>query len=62
MLHRKDIPIQEYENSRVKNEYDYLYKKDEELKGDNVTDENEGIVDVCLALFGRFQTDCWPQN
>ena len=27
MLHRKYIPIQEYENSTMKNEYDYLYKK-----------------------------------
>ena len=35
MLDRKYIPIQEYENSTVKNEYDYLYNKDEELKGNN---------------------------
>ena len=27
MLHQKYIPIQEYENSTVKNEYQYLYKK-----------------------------------
>ena len=27
-----------------KNEYQYLYKKDVELKGDNITVENEGIV------------------
>ena len=45
MLHQKYIPIQEYENSTVKNEYQYLYKKDEELKGDNITVENEGIVE-----------------
>ena len=45
MLHQKFIPIQEYENSTVKNEYQYLYKKDEELKGDNITDENDGIVE-----------------
>ena len=42
MLDRKYIPIQEYENSTVKNEYDYLYKKDEDLKGDN-----EGFVEYC---------------
>ena len=40
MLEQKHIPIQEYEKSTVKNEYDYLYKKDEELKGDN-----EGFVE-----------------
>ena len=45
MLHQKYIPLQEYENSTVKNEYQYLYKKDEELKGDNIAVENEGIVE-----------------
>ena len=45
MLHQKCIPLQKYKNSTVKNEYQYLYKKDEELKGDNITDENEGIVE-----------------
>ena len=29
----------------MKNEYLYLHKKDEELKGDNITVENEGIVE-----------------
>ena len=45
MLHQKYIPLQEYENSTMKNEYQYLYKKDEELKGDNISVENEGIVE-----------------
>ena len=45
MSHQKYIPIQEYQNSTMKNEYQYLYKKDEELKGDNITDEIEGIVE-----------------
>ena len=45
MLNQKYIPIQEYEKSTVKNEYQYLYKKDEELKGDIISDENEGIVE-----------------
>ena len=45
MLHQKYIPLQEYENSTMKNDYLYLYKKDEELKGDNITVENEGIVE-----------------
>ena len=35
MLHQKYNPIQEYENSTLKNEYEYLYKKG---------DGNEGIV------------------
>ena len=45
MLYQKYIPIQEYENSTMKNKYQYLYKKKEELKGDNITDENEGNVE-----------------
>ena len=40
MLDQKYIPLQEYENSTVKNEYQYLYKKD----GD-ITVENEGIIE-----------------
>ena len=45
MLHQKYTPIEEYENSTVKNEYEYLYKKDEELNGDIITLENDGIVE-----------------
>ena len=45
MLHQKYIPLQEYENSTMKDEYQYLYKKDGELKGDNITTENEGVVE-----------------
>ena len=45
ILHQKYFPLQEYENSTMKNEYQYLYKKDEELKSDNITVENEGIVE-----------------
>ena len=45
MLHQKCIPIQEYENSPIKNEHEYLYKKDDELKSDNITVENEGVVE-----------------
>ena len=41
MLDQKYIPIQEYENSTVKNEYRYLYKKDEEIK----SDEDEGDIE-----------------
>ena len=28
-----------------KNEHQYLYKTDDELKGDNITDENDGIIE-----------------
>ena len=45
MLHQKYIPLQEYEKSTMKNEYQYLYKKDEEIKGDNISVENEGDVE-----------------
>ena len=45
MLHQKNIPLQEYENSTMKNEYQYLYKRDEELKGDNISVENKGLVE-----------------
>ena len=45
MSEQKYIPIQEYENSSLKNEVEYLYKKDDELKGDNITEENEVIVE-----------------
>ena len=45
ILHQTYIPLQEYESSTVKNQYQYLYKEDEELKGDIITVENEGIVE-----------------
>ena len=45
MAHQKCIPIQEYQNSTMQNEYQCLYKKDEELKGDNITVEIEGVVE-----------------
>ena len=45
MSHQKYIPIQVYETSTLKNEYEYLYKKDAELNGENITDDNEGILE-----------------
>ena len=45
MAHQKYIPIQEYKSSVMENEYQYLYKKDGELKGDNITVENEDYVE-----------------
>ena len=44
-LHRKCIPIKENKNSTQKDEYEYLYGKDHELKGEKYKDENEGIVE-----------------
>ena len=41
----KYLPVQEYENSTVKSEYQNLYKKDDVLKGDNILVENEGVVE-----------------
>ena len=40
MLHQIYILIREYETSTQKKEYEYLYKKDDELK-----DKNEGTVE-----------------
>ena len=38
MLHQKYIPLQDYEKSTMKDEYVYLYKKNEEI-----TEDSEGI-------------------
>ena len=51
MLHQKYILLQDYENSTVKNEYQYFHKKDDVLKGDNITVENEGIVEYGNDFF-----------
>ena len=45
MLHQKYIPIQEYENSTMKNEYQYLYKKNEE-----VTNDPEGLISYMVTI------------
>ena len=56
MLHQKCIPTQEYETSTLKNEYEYLYKKGDELKGNG----NEGIIEYgndfinCKIISQRF--------
>ena len=44
LLHQKYVPLQDYENWTVKNEYQYLYKKIDELKGCNIAAKDEGIV------------------
>ena len=42
---RKNIPIQEYKKSTEKSVHEYLYRMDDELKDDNITVENEGVVE-----------------
>ena len=53
MLHQRYIPNQEYKTSTEKDEYDFLYKKCDELKGVNITDENEDIVE-----YGNYLINC----
>ena len=43
MIHQKYITIQEYESSTEKDEHQYLFKQDGELKGNNF--ENESILE-----------------
>ena len=50
MLNQKYFHFQEYETSTEKDENQYLYKKDDELKGDNFTDENEGVVKIVMIF------------
>ena len=50
MLYQKYIPIDEYQISTMEDEYQYLYKKDSDLKGDNITQENEGVVEYGNAF------------
>ena len=45
MLPEKCIPIEEYKNSTQKDEHEFLCKKYDEFKADNITDENEGTID-----------------
>ena len=45
MLYRKYIPLEEYKISTQRVEYVHLHKKDDEMKSDNIADENQGVVD-----------------
>ena len=45
MIVQKCFTVQEWKSSIEKVDYQYLYKKDGELKGDNITDENAGIIE-----------------
>ena len=53
MLHQKYIPLQEYENSTVKDVYQYLYKKDGELKGDNISVEYGNDFINCKIIHSK---------
>ena len=53
MLHRKYISIQEYKNSTQKDQYEYLYKKYDELKGDNFDVYKKGIF-----IYGNYFINC----
>ena len=45
IAHQKYITIEEFENSKMFDEYQYLYKKDSELKGYNDKEDDENIVE-----------------
>ena len=45
MAHQKYITIEEIENSKMFDEYQYLYKKDSELKGYNDIEDDEDKVE-----------------
>ena len=50
MLHQKKIPIQEYQSSTMKNEYQFLYKKDGELKSDNIHLKTRAVLNTVLIF------------
>ena len=45
MLHGKYIPNEELKKAIQKDEFEYLYKKNDELKGDIITNEKESIFE-----------------
>ena len=53
MLYQKYITIEEFENTEMEDEYQYLYEKDSELKGDNITVENDGRVEYGNDFLNR---------
>ena len=59
---KKSIPFQEHETSTLKNEYEYLYRNDDEVKVDKITDEIKGIVEYgndflnCKAFLSKRQS------
>ena len=61
MLHQEHAN-EKYRTSTKKDEYEYLYKKDDELKSDNITDEKEAEIEYgndfinCNTLHDRDST------
>ena len=59
---KKITPIQECETSTLTNEFEYLYKNDDEVKCDKITDEIKGIVEYgndflnCKAFHSKQQS------
>ena len=53
MFHQKYILLQEYDKLTVKNEYQYLYKKDEELKSGNITVEYGNDFSNCKNIHSK---------
>ena len=51
MFYQKFITIEEFENEEMEDEYQYLYEKVSELKSDNITVENDGIVEFGNDFF-----------
>ena len=49
----KNMPTEKYRTSTQEDEYEYLHEKDDEIKGDNIKDENEGIIE-----YGNDLTNC----
>ena len=45
MLYQKYITNEVYEKTKMEDEYQYLYKKDSELKVGNITVDNESVVE-----------------
>ena len=62
MLYRKNIAFEENKNSTQKDEYVHLRKKDDEMKNDLFTFENDGIVEYvndsknCKLIHNRDST------
>ena len=50
MLHRKYITIEEYKNSTQKDEYEYLYKKDDELKKLILQMKAKALLNIMMIL------------
>ena len=50
MIYKKYIAIEEFCNSGKSDEYQYLYKKDSELKGNNYEDGDDDDSDIVYGI------------